>query len=56
MNWKRWGITIASAILTFVVGVIGAYLNFNYKMNFPDLGSVFAIVLIGGIIVFILEK
>lgn len=52
----RWTVAVLSAILTFMAGVLGAVLNLKYEMNFPDLGSVFAITLIGGIIIFNIKK
>ena len=55
-NKMRWTVAVLSAILTFMAGVLGAVLNLKYEMNFPDLGSVFAITLIGGIIIFNIKK
>ncbi len=56
MWWNRLLSTAISAILILAVGIFGSVLNYSFKLNFSDLGSVFSITMASSIIIFNLKK
>lgn len=48
--------TFLCVLVTFFLGILGSVLNFEFSLNFPDLGTILAITSASGFIMHQIKK